>query len=911
MLYGRREERAQIDRLLAGAREGRAGVLVVRGEAGIGKHALLQYAAERAVDFQVLRAAGAEPEMELAFAGLHQMLRPFLERLNVLPTPQARGLRGAFGLIDAQANPFLIELGVLSLLTVLAAEQPLLCIVSHARWLDSASADALVFVGRRLEAERIVLLFAARDDDLRRFDAPGLPELRLAGLDPASAGELLQAHADKLAPRMRDRLIAETEGNPLALLELPKALTGRQLSGHEWLPKLLPLNGRLQEMFLERARRLPQATQTLLLIAAAEDTGELAIVLAAGQALGCAPETLEPAERAGLVEVIGHELTFRHSLVRSAVYQAATLAARQAAHQALIGVLQGEGQADRRAWHLAAASFEPDEQVAAALENSADRARRRGGPAAAAAALERAARLSQQPVARAQRLVAAADCLWEAGHGERAQTLLNHAEALPTGVAVQAYMAQVRGAIELAAGTPATACTLLLRGARPILRSDPVRAAEMLVLAARAALSAGETDRIVEQIHPLLSRLPRGDIRVERVAQSLIAAGLERLPPGAATLEMPTTLATGWPHPAFTWMWPMLIAAPDGDDVTADQRYTRAVAARRAAGTVSGLTVALANLALAEAALGRWPTAIDSATEGLRLATETGQHATAAHALVILAALAAGQGRADDCRQLARQALAEATRLRLAAVSAFASWTLASLDLAEGHPEAALERLHGLATLGHPTAHPPIAQLATGTLVEAAARMDAVAGLEPVVARFERWAQWDRRTWTVAVAHRCRALISGDGIAERHYQAALATDGIGELPLELARTELLYGEWLLRSRRRAEARSHLRTALETFERLEARPWAERTRAELRASGESARSRDPAALRQLTPRELQVARLAARGLTNRLIAARLFLSAHTVGYHLHKVYAKLGITSRATLSQFDLDDDPAR
>jgi DNA-binding CsgD family transcriptional regulator len=911
MLYGRREERARIDRLLGGARAGRAGVLVVRGEAGIGKHALLRYAAERAGDFQVLRAAGAEAKTQLAFAGLHQLLRPALERLNVLPEPQARALRGAFGLIDVPANRFLIELGALSLLTALAAEQPLLCLVSHARWLDSASVDALVFVGRRLEAERIVLLFAARDDDLRPFAAPGLAELRLAGLDPASAGELLQAHTDKLAPQVRDRLIAETEGNPLALLELPKALTGDQLSGGAPLPRPLPLSGRLQEMFLERARRLPRATQTLLLIAAAEDTGELAIAVAAGQALGCAPEMLEPAEHAGLLEVIGHELTFRHSLVRSAVYQAATLASRQAAHQALVGVLQGEDQADRRAWHMAAASLEPDEQVAAALENSADRARRRGGPAAAAAALERAATLSPQPGLRAQRLVAAADCLWEAGNGERARTLLSQAEALPRDAAVQASMAQVRGAVELAAGTPATACTLLLRGARLILRSDPARATEMLVVAARAALSAGETDRIVEQIHPLLSLLPTGDVRVERVAHSLVAAGLARLPPGA-TMEPPTTVATGWPHPAFTWMWPMLIVAtPEGDDLTADQRYARTVAARRAARTVSGLTVALANLTLAEAALGRWPEAIDCAAEGLRLATETGQHASAAHFLVILAALAAEQGRADDCRQLATQALAVATRLRLAAVSAFASWTLASLDLVEGRPEAALERLRGLAARGHPTAHGPIALLATGTLVEAAARTDALAELEPLVARFERWAQWDGRTWTVAVAHRCRALISGDGTAERHYQAALTTDGIGELPLELARTELLYGEWLRRSRRRSEARSHLRTALETFERLEAHPWADRARAELRASGESPRGRDPDALLQLTPRELQVARLAARGLTNRLIAARLFLTAHTVGYHLHKVYAKLGITSRATLSQFDLDEDPDR
>ncbi len=910
MLYGRIEERARIDRLLAGAREGHAGVLVVRGDAGIGKQALLQYAAEQAGDFCMLSAAGAEAEMELAFAGLHQLLQPVLERLDALPAPQARALRGAFGLRNARAIPFLIELGALSLLSAVAADQPLLCLVSHALWLDSASAEALLFVARRLEAERIVLLFAARDDDLRRFEVPGLPELRLAGLDAASAGELLQAHVGKLAPQVRGRLIAETQGNPLALLELPESLTGEQLSGHEWLPRLLPLSGRLQQVFLGRARRLPQATQTLLLVAAAEDTGELATVLAAGEALGSGPETLEPAEAAGLVEVVGQELRFRHSLVRSAIYQAATFAARRSAHHALIGVLGGDGQADRRAWHLAAATFEPDEQVAAALESSADRARRRGGATAAAAALERAAWLSPRRASRAQRLVAAAECLWEAGHGERAQTLLNRAEPPPAGAVIRARMAHVRGAVELAAGMPAFACTLLLRGARLSMTSDPGRATDMLLLAARAALSAGQTDRLVKRIQPLLSRLSTGDTRVERVAHSLIAAGLASPPPGATTTEPPARVTTGWPHPAFTWMWPMLIVATDGDAVTADRRYAAAVSARRAAGTVSSRTVALANLAMAEAALGRWHEAIDCATEGLRLASETAQRATRPYFMAILAALAAEQGHAGECHQLASQALATATRLRLPVVAALASWTLASLDLAQDRAVAALERLRALATPGHPTAHAPIALLATGTLVEAAARADALAGLEPAVARFERWAQWDQRTWTVAVARRCRALISGDAEAERHYQAALTTEGIRELPFELARTQLLYGEWLRRARRRVDARVHLRASLETFERLEAHPWAERTRAELRASGESARGRDPRAPLRLTPQELLVARLAAQGLTNRQIAARLYLSTHTVAYHLQKVYAKLGITSRAALSQFPLDD-PAR
>jgi ATP/maltotriose-dependent transcriptional regulator MalT len=355
-------------------------------------------------------------------------------------------------------------------------------------------------------------------------------------------------------------------------------------------------------------------------------------------------------------------------------------------------------------------------------------------------------------------------------------------------------------------------------------------------------------------------------------------------------------------------MWPMLIVAePTGGDLTADQVYARSVAARRAAGTVSGLTVALANLALAEAALGRWPNAIGTASEGQRLARETGQQATASYFRVMLAMFAANQEHAEDCRRLAGEALATAIPRRLAVVAALASWTLALLELTQGRPAAALARLRALATPGHPTAHAAIALLATGTMVEAAARANALEGMEPLVARFERWAQADRRTWTQLIAHRCRALISQGAGAERHFQAALAVEGIGVLPYDLARTELLYGEWLRRERRPADARPHLRTALGLYQRLGAAAWAERARAELRASGETARRGDPSTRTQLTAHESQVARLAAQGLSNQQIADRLFVSRHTVAFHLHKVYAKLGIASRAELRQLDLDD----
>jgi DNA-binding CsgD family transcriptional regulator len=428
----------------------------------------------------------------------------------------------------------------------------------------------------------------------------------------------------------------------------------------------------------------------------------------------------------------------------------------------------------------------------------------------------------------------------------------------------------------------------------------------MLVLAARAALSANQLGRIVDEINPAIRRLPgQHDVRVQRVADSLLAAGLVPGPPAATTMDWPLKVARGWPHPAFTWMWPMLIVAEPTDD--GDEPYVRAVTARRTAGTVSSLTVALANLALAEAALGLWPDAVANASEGLRLARDTDQAATAAYFLVMLAAMAANQGQAEDCRQLSNEALATASRLHLIVVAAFASWTLALLDLTEGRPLAALDRMQALATPGHPTAHAAIALLATGTLVEAAARANQLGGLESDVARFERWARVDRRTWTQLVAHRCRALITQGPAAEQHYRAALAVEGAGELVWEHARSELLYGEWLRRARRRADARGHLHAALGDFERLGATPWADRARSELRASGQTARKRDSSTQQQLTPQERQVARLASQGLSNQQIADQLFVSRHTVGYHLHKVYTKLGVTSRAELRDVNLED----
>jgi DNA-binding CsgD family transcriptional regulator len=914
MLYGRREECARVAALLARARAGQAGVLVVCGDAGIGKSALLRDAAEQADDMYLVRGAGVESEVDLDFGALHQLLRPVLDRLDRLPAPQADALRGAFGLADAKADPVLVELGWLSLLTDLATEHPVLCLVDDAQWLDPASTDALEFVARRVSTERILLLLAARDMPVPQLHLSGLPELHLRGLDPEAAAQLLQAQVGQVAPDVRDRLIEETGGNPLALEELPATLTSPQLAGQEPLPHRLRLGTGLQQAFGHPARQLPAATRTLLLVAAAEDAGELATVLAAGRLLGADPEALEPAEQAGLVHVAGRGLEFRHPLVRSAVYDGATFTARQAIHEALIKVLDAKGQADRRAWHLAAATIEPDEDAAEALEAAAGRAHQRGSPTAAATALERAAALTPLSTLRDRRLVAAAEHQWEAGHLQRAQMLLDQAEPRPTDAAVQARIASVRGRVELAAGTPTTACTLLIQGARLVLESRPGQAIEMLVAAAQAALAADRLDRLVHQICPIISRLSetvpgQPGLRVRRVADSLIAVGLTR---SAGLAQGPPGQDTTWPHPASTWVWPMLLVAEAAaDEASAARSYARLVATERAAGRVSSLIVALGNLAKTQSNLGRWCDAVGSATEGLRLCQATGQHATAGHFLVLLAWIASEQGRPDESRQLAEEALAVATPRRLAVVAAHASWVLAQLDLAEGRPRAALERLLALATPGHPTAHAPIALLATGELVEAAARADALEGMEPHVACLERWAHRTRQAWFLVTGARCRALITRGEDAERHFQAALAVAGIDRQPLAWGRTELAYGEWLRRARRRADARPHLRTALELFERLGATPRVEQARTELRASGETARARDPSTSLQLTPQERQIARLASQGLSNLQIADQLLLSRHTVSYHLHRIFAKLNITCRANLSRvaLDLDGDP--
>jgi DNA-binding CsgD family transcriptional regulator len=901
----RAAEREAIGNLLARARRGRSGTLVVRGEAGVGKTALLADAVEQADGMRVLHGAGVESEVELPFAALHQLLFPVLDHIDRLPRPQARALRGAFGLAEAEADPFLIALGVLGLLADVARESPLLVVMDDAQWLDQLSAGALVFAARRLQGEPIALLLAAQEGAAQRFDAPGLPALRLRGLDPAAAAALLQERAGQVALEVRERLVAETGGNPVALLELTEALSAAQLAGRQPLPARLPIGAGLRRAFLARVRRLPSSSQTLLLVAAAEESGAVAPVLAAAAMLGVGAEALEPAEQAGLLRVVDQALEFQHPLVRSAVYQDATFGAKRAVHRALAQVLGGvEEDDDRRVWHLVAAAIGPDEELAEALEGSARRAHSEGEPVAAAGALQRASALSIDAATRADRLVAAAGAAWQAGRPAWSHELLDQAALLSDDRAVRARISNVRGAIELESGTPWRARGIFVEGAELVMASKPRLAAEMLAMAGQSAWMAGDGDSLIETGRRML-RLPGPEgFQVKQVARSLLWLG--RMLQGAPDGPIPSGAAIRWPkaeNPRL-WLWPPLVSQLLGDDEAADGLCTEAVATMRVRGIIGPLPFALAQLALVELMTGRWPGALAHATEALHLARETGQTARAAGITIELAWLAAVQGRADDCRRLAGEAFDFAMPGRSTMIMAGASWALGLLDLAEGRPAEAFDRLVTLTTVYR---SPPVLALAAADLAEAAVRAGQPEPVADALAELERWTRHAGRPWARLASHRCRALTSGNGDAERHFQAALEEDRRARRPFERARTELLYGEWLRRERRRYEARTHLRSALGLFQQLGAAPWMERARLELLATGETARKRNLDAFFQLTPQELQIARLAGQGLTNREIAAQLYLSGHTVSYHLHKIFRKLGITSRVSLRTLDLEE----
>jgi DNA-binding CsgD family transcriptional regulator len=905
-LHGRTAERSLIAGLLDGALVSRSGVLVIRGAAGVGKSALLGDAIGGASEFRVLWARGAETEAELPFAAVHQLLRPLLGRVGRLPPHQARALRRALGVEPgAGEDRFLVALAVLGMLADAAEEAPLLCLVDDGHWLDESSAATLLFVARRLEAERVAMVFAARDDDVRGFPSTGLPELRLSGLDPSASADLLQESvAGRVAPEVRDWLVEQSGGNPLALLELPTGLTPDQLAGREPLPSCLPLTEGIERLFANRIRTLPATTRSALLVAAAEESAPLGTVLKAASALGATADALDAAQRAGLVRVRDEAVLFRHPLVRSVVYHAAAAGERRAAHGALAQVLGDEGDADRRAWHLAAGATEADENVVRELDAVAERARARGGYEAAAAALTRAAQLTADRRARCRRLVCAAENAWNAGRFGRVESLLAAAQPLADDPLLRADIGQLRAWHELSVGSAPAALRILLSAARDAAPVDVRRTGRMLAACAEAAwllndreagdelgLIAATIGMAANDAEKLFADLINGFLRYLNGDKP---AGVDRLVAAigrAERLDEPGMLVSAAHHVFYV-----------GDDDAAYRLNARVVARARAAGAVGQVLFALPRLVQAEVITGRWTAATAGAAEAVRLARETGQPGLAASPLSWLALLAALRGDVDALDTK----IAEIERFGPETLGVFATavrdvcaWARGLQKLADGRPASAAMQLEQLD-------HPVIADMAALDRVEAAAlagrRQDALRWLDPV----DAFARYTAAPWARARAEHCRGLLATGPAVQARFEEALAYHRQSGRPFERARTELAYGELLRRIRRRADARAHLTAALDVFEMLAAAPWADRARAELRACGQSARRRDPSTLRRLTPQELQVARFVARGLPTREVAAQLFLSPRTIDYHLRNVFAKLGVSSRTELAGFNLD-----
>ena len=895
-----------IDRLLGDAARGQSGSLVVRAEAGMGKTALLDYAAAagRAAKMMVLGVTGVEWESDLAFAGLHGLLWPIVDELDGVPEPQREPLAAALGLAaGAGRDRFLVSAGALSLLAAAAESRPILCLVDDAQWLDVPSAHALTFVARRLVAERVAILFGAREGERRHFDAPGLDDLGLGGLDRASAHLLLDHSAAGPAPSVRARLIDEAAGNPLALLELPVALSDQQLAGQAPLPAALPLTSRLRASFSQRIDRLPATTREALLIAAAEETGELAVTVRAAAKLELPQDALDPAEAIGLVRIDGALLSFRHPLVRSVVYESATLGQRQRTHAALAAALEGADSAERAVWHRAMGAVTPDDEVAAALEASAQRSQLRAGHASAASAFERAAALSRRSPERARRLAAAAQAAWTAGQGDRATELIRR--ALPIADRPQrAWLLFMRGVIEGQSGWLLDGVASMRQAAA--LSEDPSVTLQLLREGCVMAAQAGAIEEAAEIAARAADVTPADEIDSFTKA-SLIAGAAEAsgdYEHSRALSAEVVELAEGIEDPPCM-MWASRAAGRVGLHREAIHHANRAVSSAREQGAVTTLPFSLQVQAAALIGESRFELAYASADEGWRLALDTGQLWAAGWNLMRLVQIDALRGEEELARSHAAELQTLIARTGAAAIGQYAEGSLALLDLCLGRSAQALERLLTMISTAVTGAHDSLFLYGVPDAVEAAVRADRLDDVSAHAERFRHWAEQSRNPVGLALLARCLGLTDESGAEEHFARAVELAPALS--PFDAGRSELLYGEWLRRHHRRADARPPLRAALGRFEQLGARPWEARARSELRASGERARRRDPSTRDQLTPQELQIARLVATGNTNPEVAAQLFLSPRTIDYHLRKVFVKLDINSRTELAQMALGE----
>jgi DNA-binding CsgD family transcriptional regulator len=915
-MLGRRAECEALDRLLADVLVGQSRVLVLRGETGVGKTALLGHVAERAAGCRVARAAGVQSEMELPFAGLHQLCAPIFDSLSRIPDPQRDALRVAFGIQEGGSpNHFLVALAALSLLAEAAEARPLVCLVDDAQWLDRASAQALAFVARRLLAERIAMVFAVREPG--EADAlAGLPELLVEGLADGDARALLaSALPGMLDERIRDRIVAETRGNPLALMELPRGLTPAELAGGFGLPYAGPLSGHIEQSFLRRFESLPPDAQTLVLTAAAEPVGDVTLLWRAAELLGIGAEAVAPAQAADLI-ALGARVRFRHPLVRSAVYRAAAIPERQQVHRALAEATDPEEDPDRRAWHRAHAAAGLDEAVADELERSADRARRRGGVAAAAAFLERAAELTPDPARRGARALAAAQAKLEAGSRDAAEKLLATAGLAPLDELQRALLQRVRAHIAFVFTRGSDGPPLLLDAARRLEAVDPALARETYLEALGAAMYAGraDADSGVRQVAEAARAAPAAptpprpiDLVLDGLARRCTEGPAAAVP--ALRLAVQAVMAEALDGHGATMHW--LLLSPIVQSVTVfelwdDEAFhalaTRAVQLARETGALALLPVTLVYRSGVHLFGGDFGMATALVQEADAIALATGN----ANLMYAWLLIGAWRGVESEAMELIKAGLDDAGARSEGRVLALAGYASAVLNNGLGRYEAAMDgakRASDDGDFGYSGAALP-------ELVEAATRAGKPEIAAAALPRLEERTRATGTDWALGVLARSRALVSEGDAADALHREAIDRLGRTRIRIELARARLLYGEWLRREGRRVDARVQLRAAHESFGLAGAEAFAERARRELLATGENVPRRAAETRDHLTAQEVQIARLAADGHTNPEIGAQLFISPRTVEYHLRKVFTKLDVSSRRELRGALPDNQPA-
>jgi DNA-binding CsgD family transcriptional regulator len=901
-LRGRRTELAALDRLLTEVRAGQSRVLVLHGEAGVGKTALLDYVHEQASGFRVARAAGAESEMELAFAGLHQLCTPMLSHLAGLPGPQRDALGTVFGLsAGAAPDRLLVGLAALGLLSEVAEEQPLVCLIDDAQWLDQASVQALGFVARRLLAEPVALVFAVREPSEEQ-QWGGLPLLTVGGLSTGDARALLDSVTPgRLDERVRDRIVAETRGNPLALLELPRELSAAELAGGFGIPDAPTLESRIERSFLRQLHSLPVKTRWVVLLAAAEPIGEVTLLWRAAGRLGVGVDAAAPAEAAGLIE-LGARVRFRHPLLRAAVYRSAALPDRREVHRALAEATDSGADPDRRAWHRAHAATGPDEAVAGELERSAARAQSRGGVAAAAAFLQRSAELTPDPARRAARALAGARAKFAAAAPDAAYELLAMAELGRLDELQRAELARLRAQMAFAERRGSDAPRLLLDAAKKLGPLDSGLARETYLEALGAAISAGRLGRgltvqeaaeAARTAAPSAPHPPRPlDLLLDGTAARLTEGYVAGVPPLRRALDALRRHGGRSEADIMGWL-PLATVAPElWDDATWHELTARALGLARDAGALAVLPVALTYRAAVHVHAGEFGAAAGLIEEANAITAATGTASLEYISMV----LAAWRGEETRALELIKAVVRDATARGQGRVLGLAWYAIAVLHNGLGGYEAALagaQRACEYEDLG-------FFGWSLAELVEAGARSGTSDEASAALRQLGERTRAAGSEWGLGIQARSRALLSDGPAADRLYREAIDRLGRSRIAVHLARAHLVYGEWLRREQRRVEAREQLRTAHDMFSRFGAAAFAERARRELQATGETVRKRTVDTRDVLTVQEAQVARLAAEGHTNPEIGARLFISPRTAEYHLHKVFSKLGISSRRQL-----------